>query len=213
MAKAPTPIRAAVTARGLELLALIAASEAGFLMLTQDEGAEAVAAGDALIDPSIAAEGETAAVRLTEAGAAKLAASAPPATVPGIELDTDVPMPGGRQRKGRSSVYPFDKMEVGNSFHVAKTADNENPADRLASSVSGARAKYSVPTGETEIVKVKVYAKGADGKFLKGPDGKRVVSGETTKERPKMTVTRDFAVYTVDASDPKGEGARVFRIA
>lgn len=219
MAKGSTVARTAVTARGTALLALIAAAEGGFLMLTQDEGAEAVAAGHAAIDPAIPAEGETAAVRLTEAGSAVLSAENSGGEAGGnanvaettFELDSDVPMPGNRQRKGRESTYPFDKMEVGQSFHVAKTEANPKPADRLASSVSGARAKYAEATGETETVKVNVYKRGEDGKSFVKVDGKRVVEGTKEVTRPKMKLIRDFAVYTVGADDPKGEGARVFR--
>lgn len=225
MAKAPaTPARAAVTLTGVALLAAIAASETGYLMLTQAEGQEIVNDGFAVVDTSIV-DGETAAVRLTEAGTAKLAegkeagtnpeVAAPAATKASYEIEDNVAMPTGTQRRGREGGYPFDKLEIGQSFHVAKTAENPDPASRLASSVSGARVKYSeeVP-GETETVTVKTYKRGPDGKgYAKDADGKRIVESETTETRPKLKLTRDFVVKSVDASDPKGEGARVWRVA
>jgi hypothetical protein len=79
--------------------------------------------------------------------------------------------------------------------------------------VSGARAKYAEETGETEMVTVKTYKRGADGKYVKDAEGKRIVESEAQESRPKVKITRDFIVRAVDATDPKGEGARVWRIA
>ena len=224
MAKASTPARQAVTLTGVALLAAIAASETGYLMLTQAEGQDIVNEGFAVVDTSIV-DGETAAVRLTEAGTAKLAegkeagtnpeVAAPAATKASYDIEDNVPMPTGTQRRGREGGYPFDKLEIGQSFHVAKTAENPDPASRLASSVSGARVKFSeeIP-GETETVTVKTYKKGPDGKgYAKDADGKRIVESETTETRPKTKLLRDFVVKSVGADDPKGEGARVWRVA
>jgi hypothetical protein len=233
MAKAPTPAaapaRTAVTLTGVALLAAIAASENGYMMLTQAEGQDIVNEGFAVVDTSIV-EGDTAAVRLTEAGTAKLAetkdnggnpeatagtASAADSAKASYDIDDGVPMPTGTVRRGREGGYPFDKLEIGQSFHVAKTADNEDPAARLASSVSGARVKYSeeIP-GETETVTKKTYKRGPDGKgYAKDADGKRIVESEETVTVPKLKLTRDFVCKSVDASDPKGEGARVWRVA
>lgn len=231
MAKAPTPAaapaRQPVTLTGVALLAAIAAADGGFLMLTQAEGQDIVNSGFAVVDTSIV-EGDTAAVRLTEAGTAELAkqpgngtatetanASAGASDKASYDIDDGVPMPTGTVRRGREGGYPFDKLEIGQSFHVAKTADNEDPATRLASSVSGARVKYSeVIPGEFETVKVKTYKKGPDGKgYAKDADGKRIVESETEEQRPKTKLLRDFVCKSVDASDPKGEGARVWRVA
>lgn len=233
MAKTPTPAAApaqtAVTLTGVALLAAIASAEGGFLMLTQAEGQDIVNEGFAVVDTSIV-DGDTAAVRLTEAGTAKLAETkdnggnpeATAGTAPAAEaakssydIDDGVPMPTGTVRRGREGGYPFDKLEIGQSFHVAKTADNEDPAARLASSVSGARVKYSeeVP-GETETVVKKTYKRGPDGKgYAKDADGKRIVESEETVTVPKLKMTRDFVCKSVGADDPKGEGARVWRVA
>lgn len=224
MAKAPTSTRAAVTERGAALLALIAAStdpSAGVLMLTQDEGAEAVNAGHAIVDTTNVS-GNLAAVSLTDAGKAALATvngegteavEDGEATGKRFDIDDGVPMPTDTARRGRSGGYPFDKLNVGQSFHVAKTADNTDPATRLASSVSGARAAFAEPDGDkTKVVNVKTYKRGDDGEFVK-VDGKRVIETETEETRPVMKLTRDFIVKTVGKDDPKGEGARVWRTA
>lgn len=221
---APTPARTAVTARGIPLLALIAAAEAGVLMLTQDEGAEAVNAGHASVDASIV-EGDTAAVSLTDAGRAALAAASEKvedktggntAASSTFGIDADIPMPGNNTgRRARSGGYPFEALEVGNSFHVAKPGDAtlDELLTRISSSVSGARARFSVEIpGETETVKVKTYKKGDDNKFVKDGAGKRVVATETEETRPKTKLTRDFFAAKVDGNDPKGEGVRIWRV-
>lgn len=208
-----------ITKAMIATVATIAASESGFLMLTQAEGADVVGAGLATVDTANV-EGDKAAVSLTEAGVKLAAENAPatagaPAASNGYKIDDAVAMPTASARRSREGGYPFDKLEVGQSFHVAKTADNSDPVTRLQSSVSGARTRYAVKVpGETETVTVKEYQRGEGGKgYAKGADGKRIVVSSKTETRPKMAVTRDFTVKAVDASDPRGEGARVWRTA
>lgn len=210
---------AKITKAMIATVVMIAASETGFAMLTQAEGADVVGAGLATVDTSNV-DGDKAAVSLTEAGAKLAAENAPatagaPAANSGYEIDDAVAIPTNSAQRSRVGGYPFDKLEVGQSFHVAKSAENPDPVTRLQSSVSGARSKYSVEVpGETETVTVKEYQRGEGGKgYAKGADGKRIVVNTKTESRPKMQVTRDFTVKAVDASDPRGEGARVWRTA
>jgi hypothetical protein len=224
--------RQPVTARGKDLLALIAAEDSeegegdeatlvpGFLYLTQAEAAEGVAAGHLQADlTNIQGEGEnaTAAVYLTEAGRAAFTSSGAQPTTTGITVQSGIPMPTFRARKVNGDTYPFATMNVGDSFHVPKTADNEDPANRLASSVSMARTRFSVddPSGATETVKVRYYkrVKDASGKevYAKDANDRRILDREETKTRVKQLLTRDFAVKSVGKDDPNGEGARVWR--
>lgn len=209
---------AKITKAMIATVLAIAASETGFAMLTQAEGADVVGAGLATVDTSNV-DGDKAAVSLTDEGR-KVAAengaggNAPAVSNSGFEIDDAIAIPTNSARRSREGGYPFDKLEVGQSFHVAKSAENPDPVTRLQSSVSGARAKYSVETGETETVTVKEYQRGENGKgYAKGADGKRIVVSTKTETRPKTKVTRDFTVKAVDASDPRGEGARVWRTA
>ncbi len=204
--------RIAIAARGAELMAMIAAAGDTGLMLTQAEGLDLINSGFATVDASVT-EGETAKVTLTEAGQASLNGSGNKPT--GYEIEDNIAMPTDKARKGRTGGYPFEGLNVGQSFHVAATADEDADAvaARLQSSVSGARTRFATDSGEKETVNVKVYAKGDDGKFLKGEDGKRVVASETPTERAKLTITRDFKVRAVGSDDPKGAGARVWRTA
>lgn len=210
--KNETAEREPITARGADLLAMIDAAGDDGLMLTQEEGLDAVNAGFAVVDTSVT-EGNTAKVTLTDAGRASLAGSGNAST--GFEIEDNVEMPTNTARRGRSDGYPFDNLNIGQSFHVAPK-DGEEPADtaaRLQSSVSGARARYAEDTDKMETAIRKTYAKDADGNFVKDADGKRVVESEEEYERPVTRLTRDFKVMAVGASDPKGPGARVWRVA
>jgi hypothetical protein len=208
---------AKITKAMLASVIAIASAPNGLLMLTQAEGADIVNAGLAVVDTANV-EGDKAAVLLTEEGskvAAENGAGAPASSgTATYEIEDGVAMPTSAARKGREGIYPFNKLEIGQSFHVAKTAENLDPASRLASSVSGARLRFSEETGETETVEVKKYQRGETGTgYAKDADGKRIVASTETVTRPKLRMTRDFAVKSVGADDPKGEGARVWRIA
>lgn len=211
-AKSETTEREPIAARGADLLAMIdEAGEAG-LMLTQEEGLDAVNAGYAVVDTGVT-EGDTAKVTLTDAGRAALTSSGNVATK--FEIDDNIEMPTNTTRRGRSGGYPFENLNVGQSFHIP-LKDGETPADvaaRMQSSISGARARFAeVVPGEFETVKVKTYQKGSDGKFVKDAEGKRVIATEVEEQRPVTRLTRDFKVLAV-TTDPKGPGARVWRIA
>lgn len=211
MAKTPTNTRAPVTQRGAELLALIAAAPNGSLMLTQEEGLDAVNSGFAVVDTNNT-EGDTAAVSLTDAGRAALTGSGGSASK--FAIRNDIPMPAAAtQRRGRQSSYPFDMLDVNGSFHVPLAAGEnaEKLTSKLASSISGARARYTTETGETRSVEVNVYERDENGKIVVGDDGKRVISGKETVNRPVKTNGRDFKLAVVGADDPDGAGVRIWR--
>jgi hypothetical protein len=138
-------------------------------------------------------DGDKIATRATEAGIAayntqKDAENASSDGASAFEIDDGVPMPTARGGGRTSTQYPFDRLEVGQSFHIAATTDKPNPAKSIASTVSAATKKFATPTGETK-------------KSAKGND------------IPVLNYTRKFSVKAVDANDPKGAGARVWRTA
>lgn len=121
----------------------------------------------------------------TQVAAQNVAATAPATT--SFAIDDDVPM-AVLSRRGRSTLYPFDALEVGQSFHVPATAERPNPAKSLASTVSSANKRYAV-----------------------------VVPGATRVDRngnevPETEQTRRFRVVAAAPDDARGEGARVFRV-
>lgn len=104
-----------------------------------------------------------------------------------------VAAPAASARSGRETIYPFDKLEVGQSFFVANTAERPAAAKSLASTVSSANNRFAVPA----------------------PDGstRTNVKGETV---PVMVKTRTFIVRDVDG-EPWGQagvkGAGIWRTA
>jgi len=153
---------------GIASIVASSALEPFYTWVAKDEAAELVAAGlievnDQLPDPK--KKGNVAA-RPTEAGKAKAAelqasgfgapaATSAPAEKPTFDLQSDVAIPAitGRGRGPGESIYPFDKMAVGQSFFVAKESK------KLASTVSSANARYSEPVLENGAPKMKLNRK------------------------------------------------------
>jgi hypothetical protein len=109
-------------------------------------------------------------VNTTETGSSNNGGGA--ATTSSFAIDDGITMPPSRGGRNRS-VYPFDALTVGQSFHVPASEAKPNPAKSLASTVSSANKRNAKEGG----------------------------SGFK------------FEVRSVDASDPRGAGARVWRIA
>ncbi len=142
-------------------------------------------------------------------------------------IDDDIPLPDVKRNFGgatREPTYPFDALPAPvsgrppASFHVPVTAEMENPARAIGSAVSGQNRKWARPTGQKQFVEEFVYQTGADGKRMK-QDGHYVKMidgfGNPVKRTVEIDVTvqeREFTIRSVDANDPRGPGARVFRI-
>lgn len=102
-----------------------------------------------------------------------------------LEDNVAVPSISGRGRTG--TTYPFDAMEVGQSFFIANDESKPNAAKSLASTVSSATARYA------EVV---------PGEFKTNKKGEQV---------PVTRQTRKFIVRSVEENGVKG--ARVWRTA
>lgn len=162
--------------------------------LKNDDGhmaARATAAGVDLIAGNVP-EAKNEAAPTTQANpvptqvAAQVVEATAPATT-SFAIDDDVPM-AAASRRGRGALYPFDALEVGQSFHVPATAERPNPAKSLASTVSSANKRYAV-----------------------------IVPGATRVDRKGNEVaeteqTRRFRVTAAAPDDARGAGARVFRV-
>jgi hypothetical protein len=215
--------REPVTATGAALLQLIKDAPQGYLELTQAEGAAIVQAGQAAIDPTVTCADGLAAVRLTPAGQAVLVSQparihrAPVVVTPGLVSNIPAPPKGKGGKHG--SKYPFDTMNVGDSFHIPATLENTNPLASVQSSITMARAKYAVGVVDDngapvmETVTIKDYAKDAAGKITKDSEGKRIIASERQETRQQTKAVRDWVSAVVDATDPNGVGARVWRTA
>jgi len=179
MARAKKP-----TKKELDLLAAIVeatASEAGMLFASEKESAKLVELGLVEINVTITDDAGNVATRATQEGVNAMSktneTASPEATetkaAGSFELESGIALPTVRRGGRGANIYPFDEMDVGQSFHVPVSEDKPNPAKSLASTVSSATARYKDESGE---------------------------------------VTRKFVVRSVGAEDPKGPGARVFRV-
>ncbi len=82
-------------------------------------------------------------------------------------IDDDIDIPEITHRAGRSETYPFDALKVGQSFFVPNTEEKPDIAKSIASTVSGANARYAIddPDGKTKTnrkgveVPVKIYTR------------------------------------------------------
>jgi hypothetical protein len=161
------------------LLATIVASMANeatpYHMVTEAEAAKLVKEGLVETNGEIR-DGDKIAARATEKGiqvnTSDNASGAPAAVTSNFAIDDGIAIPPSRGGRNRS-VYPFDQLTVGQSFHVPASEAKPNPAKSLASTVSSANKRNA--------------KEGASG--------------------------FKFEVRSVDATDTRGAGARVWRIA
>lgn len=114
-------------------------------------------------------------------------------TMTEFAIDNAVPVPAIKRSGAATSIYPFDNLEVGQSFFVPATEAMPNPGKSLASTVSSASKRYATESGTRELTR----------------------TNRTTKEKetvtvPTYTYERKFMVRSVEENGVKG--ARVWRI-
>lgn len=197
----------------MAVLMAIANDPNGFQYVSQAEGGPLVAdslieVNTTMLDPN---DNTKAAARLTDAGrayitangTAPIAASEPVAEASGYEILTNAVPPisqRGNKGGGAKTQYPFDKMEVGNSFFVPVSDKHTDPAKTLASTVSAANNRYSEDTGEKKSVT----------RAKRGPKNKAVrdAAGEKVKETVEISVkkqTRKFILRKIEAGKKYGD--------
>ena len=226
MAKKPT----AAPALNLAALAVIVAAGENGTYAPEHEISLLADSGLVEVNPEVTnAEGHVA-VRATAAGIAKNAENQPAApaaplavkskfsigTVPDVILEAAVNKK--RVARGAGEKYPFDSLDMTNNrgFFVPATEKMPEPAKSLASTVSGAIARYAVEAKDEtgfvimETVTVKDYQLGEDGKRVKDADGHWIVTGERKERRAKTEATRQFRLVPVDADIEKGTPAGVW---
>lgn len=222
-AKTPSP----VAERGVPLLNRMFTE--GGLYLTQTEAKDELAASNITVNRDDM-QGDRALCMLTEKGRALVTVSGNKTdeteedeSAFEIEDDYEMPEETAIRRGGkRASKYPFDKLEIGQSFHIPKTDKMPDPVQAIASSITQARRRFSEPvfdtSGKPVMVnkKVKTYALAPDGKRVRQADNSWIVTGEAVITEQKTRQTRDFFAIpvgpgTAHPDDKKGAGARVFR--
>lgn len=186
------------------LTQIVGFGDAGGYVAKSDDLNALVNAGHVQTGPD--GENNTIAVRALPAGieAAKIAAPAPVAaaagSAPSFVIAANVPLPEANRggNKGKS-IYPFDGMEIGQSFFIPVSSKTPEPWKSLASTATSATRRYDEKVLENgqpvkETVKVK---------------GKEVT-------RDKMRHTRVFTMRGPMDGAPWGQpgvqGAGVFRV-
>lgn len=106
----------------------------------------------------------------------------------GVELP---PRKRGGGGAGAPTIYPFDKLEVGQGFFVPATDKRPDPAKSLQSSVSAANDRYATETGETKQVSRAKRDPADKKKALKGADGKNIMETVTL---PVKHYNRKFVI-------------------
>lgn len=211
----------------MDLLKLIVeATKAGptsYHLVTQEEGLPLLKNDPQLIDVNTQiTEGNKAAARATAAGIALIDTPVPvdskPVVASNFAIITNAIPPKSKRGGGRGGApnkYPFDALEVGQSFLVANTEVNSGDATKsMQSSVASANNRYAQETGETkEAVRTK-----------RGPGNKAVLNADGSKVKETVTVNikkqlRKFTVRPVIEGQIYGgwtataSGALITRVA
>lgn len=141
-------------------------------------------------------------------------------TAGNYQIITNAVLPPARKRgntsgSGAPTKYPFDKLELNQTFFSANSEHKKGDAVKaLGSTVSAQNEKYSEPTGEMKTVTRAVRDKETK-KAQIGPDGKKVTE---TVQLPIKKYNRKFTIRPVEAGKNYGswtapaDGALVARI-
>ena len=101
---------------------------------------------------------------------------------------------------GAPTQYPFDTMEIGDSFFVPKSEKHPNPEKTLGSTVSSANTRFAVDTGTTKTVT----------RNKRGPKNKLVLDAAGNKIQETVTLpvyqhTRKFSLRPVVGGQTYGD--------
>lgn len=159
-------------------------------------------------DPAAIVDGK-APVRLSEAGHKHVAslATAPAAVVSTSQfaIMSGVVLPESKRGNrgggaGAPKKYPFDALEVGQTFFVPATAADPDPVKKLGSTISSANMRYAEKTGQTKVVER--TKRGPGNKAVVGEDGKNVRETKTVDE---YKFTRKFAIRPITKGQKLGD--------
>jgi hypothetical protein len=96
-------------------------------------------------------------------------------------------------------VYPFDSLEVGQSFFVPVSEKHPDPVKTLGSTVSSANMRYAEETGEHKTVNR--AKRGEDRKALLDASGNKIMEQVSI---PVYKHTRKFSIRGVEAGKSYG---------
>jgi hypothetical protein len=112
-----------------------------------------------------------------------------------FEIETGIAVPKTTRGGKRESAYPFNKLEVGQSFFIPASEKHPEPEKSLASTISGATKRYDVPDlDENGVQKTKE------------------INSPKTQEKRTVLATKHTRTFIIRAAEKDGvKGARVFR--
>lgn len=184
----------------LALLTTIVAATAdnSFVYAAGKDQTALVAAGYVEVNAGMTNEKGETATRATQAGIEFDAANKQGTTTvtqsvaQNFAIATGVALPSPVRSRVSQSIYPFEQLEIGQSFFVPASEEKPNPAKSLASTVTSANDRYAFEIeGQTEINR----------------------KGETV---PKKGYNRRFVVRAIEDGAPWGyanqAGAAVWRV-
>ena len=204
MAKNPKTVNPPLN---LELLGVIvAATNAGaFQYVSQADGQPLLDAGLIEINTGMVNDKGEAAARSTEKGnemvngGSNETATQSPASS-GFALITNAEPPKVTRKGGQKAKYPFEQMEIGNSFFVGNSQAKDGDAkSTLDATVANWNEKYKEPTGETKTVT----------RVVRGKDRKTVFNADGSKQMETVTIPvkkslRKFIARSVEAGKVYG---------
>lgn len=184
----------------LGTIATAMAAEPFYAMASEKEAKELIDGKLAEFNPEIR-DGDKIAIRLTDEGLNMAKANdsnntdntgtdtGASAAASSFAIIDNAKLPSAARGGRNGPVYPFDDLNVGQSFFVPATADKPEPAKSIASTATSAAKRFAEP--------------------VKNPDGSPVMEEYTvrgeTKTREKLNYTRRFAVKSVEKGKTYGE--------
>ena len=209
------------------LIAIASATAANsFMYVTKDEclplltnQPPLIEVNTEMLDPN---DANKAAARITQAGTNYLRGlnvnTTAPVTASSFAIMSNIPVPaskkGNFKGSGAPAKYPFDGLEVGQSFFVPASEKVPDPTKTLGSSVSAAQMKYATATGQTK--EVERSKRGAGGKAELDAAGNKVME---KKMVPVYKFERKFVIRSIKKGDVLGtwtaenDGALIARVA
>ena len=143
----------------------------------------------------------------------------PPTEIPvasDVKIDSDIPVPKMKRvapKTKKKPRYPFDELEIGQSFHLPATEDQPEPWKNVARFLTAANTKSKLPVEPHEMVKVTKKRIVLDENGEKMKEKGKLVYEKYQIEELKTAQTKKFICRRVGQDDPAGEGARVFRVS
>ncbi|HCH8410340.1 TPA: hypothetical protein NNQ05_004574, partial [Salmonella enterica] len=172
---------AKLTKSQIALLGTIAAATAdnSFVYASGKDQKALVDAGFAEINATLVNDKQETATRATQAGfdfvkenESKGTSPVTQSTAQTFAIATGVEIPVTPRTRESSSIYPFEQLEIGQSFFVPVSEDKPNPAKSLASTVTSANDRHAYEIeGETMVNRKgeTVPKKGFNKRFIVRP--------------------------------------------